>query len=136
MKKCLLFVLPILFVLAACQSEEETADVTGEETKTIRLMRSDFTDVRPKSEDLWMWQEYEKMSGIKVEWEEVKEFGEKKNLILSGDLPDAFYQTGWSNDEIVKYGKQGLFIPLEDLIAEHAPNLQKIFEEHPMSKRH
>lgn len=36
-----------------------------------------------------------------------------------------FYQTGWSNDEIVKYGQQGLFIPLEDLIAEHAPNLQK-----------
>ncbi|WP_312543010.1 extracellular solute-binding protein [Enterococcus sp.] len=135
MKKCLLFVLPILFVLAACQSGEETADVTGEETKTIRLMRSDFTDVRPKSEDLWMWQEYEKMSGIKVEWEEVKEFGEKKNLILSGDLPDAFYQTGWSNDEIVKYGKQGLFIPLEDLIAEHAPNLQKIFEEHPDVKK-
>ena len=53
-------------------------------------MRNDFTDVRPKSEDLWMWQEYEKKSGVKVQWEEVKEFGEKKNLILSGKLPDAF----------------------------------------------
>lgn len=134
-KRKLLFLLPLFFLLAACGSSDGGEESAGDEMPKIHLIRNDFTDVRPKSEDLWMWQEHEKKSGIKVEWEEVKEFGEKKNLILSGDLPDAFYQTGWSNDEIVKYGKQGLFIPLEDLIAEHAPNLQKILDENPVVKK-
>lgn len=132
-KGVLLFLLSFVWLLSACQSSP--SEKVAEDVKSIHLMRNDFTDVRPKSEDLWMWQEYEKKSGVKVQWEEVKEFGEKKNLILSGKLPDAFYQTGWSNDEIVKYGQQGLFIPLEDLIAEHAPNLQKILDENPIVKK-
>ena len=132
-KKTLLLLLPLLLLFGGCQSKEPAAK-DGEVT-SIHLMRNDFTDVRPKSQDLWMWQEYEKKTGIKVDWEEVKEFGEKKNLILSGKLPDAFYQTGWSNDEIVKYGKQGLFLALDDLIPEHAPNLQKILDEHPDVKQ-
>ena len=132
-KGVLLFLLSFVWLLSACQSSP--SEKVADDVKSIHLMRNDFTDVRPKSEDLWMWQEYEKKSGVKVQWEEVKEFGEKKNLILSGKLPDAFYQTGWSNDEIVKYGQQGLFIPLEDLIAEHAPNLQKILDENPIVKK-
>ena len=70
------------------------------------------------------------MSGIKVNWEELTDIREKKNVILTrGDLPDAFYQVGWSNGELLKYGQQGLFLPLEDLIQEHAPNLQKFLDE-------
>ncbi len=77
-----------------------------------------------------MWQEYEKMSGVQVEWEELSDIGEKKNVILTRkQLPDAFYQVDWSNGELLKYGQQGLFIPLEDLIKEHAPNLQKLLDE-------
>ena len=83
-----------------------------------------------------MWKEYEKMSGIKVNWEELTDIGEKKNILLTkGDLPDAFYQVGWSNGELLKYGKQGLFLPLEELIKEHAPNLQKYLEENEEVKK-
>jgi len=121
------------FTLAACgggsAKEERDED-------TITFLRPDYSELRPKSEDLWMWQEYEEMTGVKVKWEELTDFGEKKNVILSRKtLPDAFYQTTWSNDELVKYGNQGLFIPLEDLIDEHAPNLKKVMDENPTIRK-
>jgi len=50
---------------------------------------------------------------------------EKRSLLLnSGDYPAVFYKGGFSADDLEKYGAQeGIFIPLEDLIREHAPNL-------------
>ena len=38
---------------------------------------------------------------------------------------------GFSRNEILKYGQQGVLMPLEHLIDEHAPNLKKRFEEKP-----
>ena len=37
--------------------------------------------------------------------------------------------------DILKYGEQGVFIPLNDLIEEHAPNLTKLLEENPDIKK-
>lgn len=52
---------------------------------------------------------------------------EKFNLIMaSNDLPDI---VGWTNPEaILKYAKQGAFIPLQDLIKQHAPDLVKALD--------
>lgn len=55
---------------------------------------------------------------------------EKKNLLLaSGEYPDVFYKAGLTDAETEKYGKQGIFIPLNDLIREYAPNLTKLLDE-------
>lgn len=60
---------------------------------------------------------------------------EKVNLMLStNQYPDVFFKCSqpltW--DTIVKYGSMGTFIPLNDLIEEHAPNLSKLIEERPV----
>src|SRR5699024_10973892 len=66
-------------------------------------------------------------------------FGTTLNLdFASGDLDDIIFAAGNSNftaDMEVKYGEQGLIIPLEDLIEEYAPNIQKMFEERPDVKK-
>ena len=60
------------------------------------------------------------------------DFAEKKNLLLaSGDLPDAFYGAGLSDYELITYGKDGTIIPLETLITQYAPNLNKLLEQRP-----
>lgn len=59
----------------------------------------------------------------------------KKLLFASNELPDIFYASSLSNSEITTYSKQGHLIPLEDLIEKHAPNIQKLFEEHPDIKK-
>src|SRR5690625_3282853 len=85
-----------------------------------------------------IWKEYEKDTNIKVNWKMVPHdsLEEKKNLTLaSGDLPDVFYSS-WINDQdLLKYGEQGVFLSLNELIESYAPNLQKIFEEYPEVKK-
>ncbi|WP_280528611.1 extracellular solute-binding protein [Bacillus sp. J14TS2] len=81
-----------------------------------------------------MWQEYEKMTNIHVEWEQVvgDSITEKRNLALaSGNLPDVFYHTSLTNVNLYEHGKQGTFIALNDLIDDYAPNFKKILDEIP-----
>ena len=55
---------------------------------------------------------------------------EKRNLVLaSGEYPDMFFKAGFVANDIEKYGKQGLFVPLEDLIKKYAPNLSARLDE-------
>ncbi len=66
--------------------------------------------------------------------------GEKRQVSLaSGDYPDAYLLIPWvnqfSNDELVKLGKQGVIVPLDDLIGEETPNITAAFEDEPDYKR-
>ena len=80
--------------------------------------------VQPPWNDILVWQEYEKMTGIKMEWEEVtSELAAKRSLALaSGEYPDIFYRANVSDAEIIKYGAEGVFLSLGDLIDKYAPN--------------
>jgi len=58
-------------------------------------------------------------------------------LIASGDLPDIVGgdATGGLKDDFIRYGLEGAFVPLDDLIAEHAPNIKAYFDAHPQIKQ-
>lgn len=57
-------------------------------------------------------------------------FNDKKLLMLaSGDYPALIMNAGISKADQIKYGMQGAFIPLNDLIDQHAPNIKKAMEE-------
>lgn len=63
-------------------------------------------------------------------------YDEKKNLAFaSGEYPDVFFGGLLSHQEEVKYGESGILIPLEELIEQYAPNIQKMFEEMPDVKQ-
>lgn len=56
---------------------------------------------------------------------------EAHNLLLaSGSVPDIFAGQH-VRDFVNEYGPQGAFLPLNDLIAEHAPNIQSYIDKHP-----
>lgn len=75
---------------------------------------------------------YEELTNVHVNWTYiVGDEATQKNLSLaSGDYPDIYF-AGMSTSEILTYADAGVFIPLEDLIAEHAPNIQKMFDTYP-----
>ncbi|MDF2648272.1 MAG: transporter substrate-binding protein [Paenibacillus sp.] len=84
--------------------------------------------------DMLLWKEYEKLSGIHVEWDLVPNatITERRNLTLvSNDLPDAFYATGLPTTDLINYGSQGAFIPLNGLIDKYAPNLKQLMDKYP-----
>ena len=60
-----------------------------------------------------------------------KNSGEAMNLLLaSGKIPD-IVGTSKIKDVVNQYGPQGAFMPLNDLIDEHAPHLKAYFDERP-----
>ncbi|GIQ66509.1 hypothetical protein PACILC2_50770 [Paenibacillus cisolokensis] len=75
-----------------------------------------------------VWQEYAKMTNIEVDFQltPAESLAEKRNLVLSGgDYPDAFHTARLSTIDLMNYGTQGTFIPLNDLIDKYAPNFKK-----------
>jgi len=142
-------------VLTGCTSNnqnnaQQTANGgTGNETKVVHF-NSDglpivdekvtLRIVAPKAAlapdfgEMEIFKRLENDTNIHIEWENIPDtdYGEKKNLLLaSGDLPDAFYNAGFSDYELVTYGRDGTILPLEDLIDQYAPNLKKLMEERP-----
>ena len=78
----------------------------------------------------------EEKFNMKINWEYANQDAakEKRSLSLaSGDYPDAYLLVTWvdniSKVEAQKYGKEGVFLPLNDLIKEHAPNIQAGMEK-------
>jgi hypothetical protein len=64
---------------------------------------------------------------------------EKRQIALaSGDYPDLFMLIPWvdafSQAEVLKLGKQGIAVPLEDLIKQYAPNIQKALDSNKTLK--
>lgn len=77
----------------------------------------------------------EEATNVHINWTCFVEdqFNDKKNLALSQakSLPDGLFNAGMSNYDLLRYAKQGVIIPLEDLIDNYMPNLQAVFEKYP-----
>ena len=77
-------------------------------------------------------------TGVNIEWKNYTSdsFIEKRNLtVASGDLPDAILDAGYSDYDLQKLGKDGTIIPVEDLIDQYMPNLQKVLEKDQSTDR-
>ncbi|HEY8362189.1 MAG TPA: hypothetical protein VIK77_04825 [Tissierellaceae bacterium] len=77
----------------------------------------------------------EEAAGVTVQWEQVRSgWGEQKSVLLaSGDVPDLF--VGWAINDADFSQYPGLFQPLNELIEKFAPNVQKMFADHPELKQ-
>ncbi|MBO0994322.1 extracellular solute-binding protein [Bacillus sp. SD088] len=89
-------------------------------------------------EETLVFKTYAEKTGVNVNFEEVA-FGtltEKRNLALtSQDYPDVFYSSRIPAADLFKYGQQGIFMPLNDLIDKYAPNIKAAMEKHPDIKK-
>ncbi len=102
------------------------------EPVTIKLM-SEYETRMTNFEEMKLFQELEEKTNVDIEWELIPsaDWIQKKNLKLaSGTLPDGFF-AGVKEEDISKYGPQGMLIPLEDLIDQYAPNIKAAFEKYP-----
>lgn len=88
--------------------------------------------------DLMLWKEYEKQTNIHVVWDmiPVTSLTEKRNIVLAGgDYPDAFHTASLPTSDLAQYGQQGVFIKLNDLIDQYAPNLKQLLAKYPDVKK-
>jgi len=78
--------------------------------------------------------EYEELTGIHIEWQEVPSdsLADRVNISLSsGDMPDIYLSCGVSLSQQQAYGPQGAFVPLNDYIEQYGEVFQKIEENVP-----
>jgi len=151
MKKWLpLMMILLVLALAACKGKDDDNGVEIDEEALENMNETGmpiveepielnfFAGKAPSSADDWndvmVFNEYEEMTNIDINWEMIphESLSEKRNLALGGGkLPDAFHSALIPASDLFKYGKQGTFIELNDLIDEYAPNFKKILEENP-----
>jgi putative aldouronate transport system substrate-binding protein len=91
------------------------------------------------NDNLPIWQEMEKRSGIHINFQAIPEGSYNQTMqpvIASGSqLPDIMLiPPVWNNSGVFKLGQDGVIIPLDDLIAKHAPDIQKVFQQYPFLK--
>lgn len=82
--------------------------------------------------DLKRWQQE---TGIEIVWETYLQEAwenQKKLVVASNDLPDAFGGEGNLTDvEAAEWGAQGILIPLKELTGKYAPRFTEIMNQHP-----
>jgi len=84
--------------------------------------------------EIRVWQEYEKMTGIHMEWNEYTsaDMTEKRNLAFaSNELPDVLFRTKMPDSDVDKYGADGSLMRLNELIDKYAPNFKAVMEKYP-----
>ncbi|WP_212508641.1 extracellular solute-binding protein [Litoribacterium kuwaitense] len=85
-------------------------------------------------EDMQFFEEMEKLTNVQLEFTtpNLESLETQKNLMFaSGDYEDILFASSLTLEEQVDYGNQGILIPLNDLIEEHAPNIQNMLDEYP-----
>ncbi|TDQ36080.1 extracellular solute-binding protein [Aureibacillus halotolerans] len=131
-------------LLSACSgqqaAEENTVDVTvnpeGFPIVDEQLTLSMFGPSAGAAEweDMHFFQEMAERTNIQFDFTTpaLESIETQKNLMFaSGDYPGIIFGGSLTTEEQVDYGSQGILLPLNDLIEEHAPNIQKMFEEFP-----
>lgn len=114
----------------------ELKDITFplEETVTLKFMTQSSPLAPTDPNDKLIYKRLAEKSGVNIEWKNytTDSFIEKRNLtVASGDLPDAILDAVYSDYDLQKLGKDGTIIPVEDLIDQYMPNLQKVLEAKP-----
>ncbi|WP_139905563.1 ABC transporter substrate-binding protein [Clostridium thermarum] len=145
----LMLALLITSSLFAAGCKKNTTDTTENNTITNNLNETGLPIVNekitlkivspkaplaPNYNEMTLFKNLEETTNVHIEWNNIPEadYQEKKNLLLaSGDLPDAFYNAGFSDFDLTKYSEDGTIIPLDDLIDKYMPNVKKLLENNP-----
>ncbi|MCM3111860.1 extracellular solute-binding protein [Lederbergia lenta] len=129
----LVFSLLGIFVLVACNKEEKKA-VTGDGKPILTALITKHPLTKSVDDMEWL-KEVEERAGVKIKWEEVSaDWDQKKGAMLAGgDIPDLIIGPNAITDaDFAKF--TGLFEDMSDLIKEHGPNIQEMYDQKPLTK--
>ena len=132
---------PVLFGAGQQGGGEATPEVKVNPAGTFPIVDQPITitvfagqDVRVVDyNDNYQTQMMEEKTNINIEWLLVpdQQVDDKINLILASgtDLPDVFARE-LGNDLVLKYGQEGIFIPVNDLIEKYGVNTKRIISDY------
>ena len=146
MKKTLFLSMTVLligsFILSACgkndsSSSASSASSSGSAQKGPVEMTFFAPQGKAPMEDNDFTKLVEQKFNVKIKWDlaPADALTDRRQLLLaSGDYPEVFLEGKFTNTDLQTYGKQGVLIPLNDLIDKYAPNLKALMEKKPYLK--
>jgi len=117
-------------------SGSNAASGTTDSKVTLKFMTQSSPLAPADPNEKLIFKRLEEKTGIHIDWTNYTNdvFAEKRNLALAtGDLPDAIFDAGLGDYDLLKLAKDGTIIPLDDII-KNMPNLNKVLEEAPQYK--
>ena len=108
------------------------------ETATIKGLTNFPAGSESEPNNRTIFKRLEEQTNVHVEWRSIQndQWGDTIKLEMSNakTLPDFIFNAGFGEADLLKYGKQGVIIALEDYIDKYMPNLKKVFEQVPEYK--
>ncbi|MBQ9621673.1 MAG: extracellular solute-binding protein, partial [Atopobiaceae bacterium] len=105
------------------------------ETATITALTNFPVGTEPDPNKRTIFKRLEEETNVHIDWRTIQsdQWGDKIALEMSNinTLPDLIFNAGFGDTELLKYAKQGVIIPLEELIDKFMPNLQAVFAQAP-----
>ena len=106
-----------------------------QEEATLKVMTKAAAISTQNPEEKLIFQRIKEQTNVNIDWTCYVEdqFVDKRNLALAkkDSLPDILFNAEMNNVDLLKYAKQGVIVPVEDLIDSYMPNLQKVLTECP-----
>ncbi|MDR2994251.1 MAG: extracellular solute-binding protein, partial [Bacillus cereus] len=108
-----------------------------EEKITLKIMSQSAALAPNDPNDKLIFKRLEDNTNVHIDWTNYNaDFAEKRNLdIASGELPDAIFNAGAGDYDLLNWAESGVIVPLEDLIDDYMPNLKKIYDENPQYRQ-
>jgi len=117
------------------QQDSTKETETQKEPSIIKMMTQDAWNQEVSiTVDTPIQKELEKLANVKIEWETATPGDNFDTLVRTrfasgSDIPDIVFSGAFSNTEAINLVKNGIIIPLEELIDKVAPNIKKIYYE-------
>ncbi|WP_445486770.1 ABC transporter substrate-binding protein [Niallia sp. 03133] len=146
MSKVMLTAFASVLLTAGCSDKNESASTNYKlsnikfplkEEVTLNFLTQSSALAPKDPNDKLIFKRLEDQTGVHIKWKNYtnESFVEKRNIaIASGDLPDAIFDAAYGDYDLLKLAKDGVIVPVEDLIEDYMPNLQKVLEEAPEYK--
>jgi putative aldouronate transport system substrate-binding protein len=141
-KSAALFISAAMLMVSGCsnsktneQAVSENAPKDGKVTLKFITQSSPLAPADPNEK--LVYKRLEEKTGIHIDWTNYTSdaFIEKRNLaVATGELPDAIFDAGYTDYDLLKLAKDGTIIPLEDLIEKYMPNFSKVLADAPEYK--
>ncbi|MGG4129025.1 ABC transporter substrate-binding protein [Paenibacillus illinoisensis] len=131
-------ILLLSVALAGCSSSnqgsgEEGSGPSSGDNVTINVFAHQSSDTNLQTNKFT--KKMEEKFNVKINWTTVPFDGaaEKRQISLaSGDYPDLYLLIPWvdrfSQTDLLKFGQQGVIVPLNELIEQYAPNIKKVLD--------
>lgn len=106
---------------------KEKATLTG----TISYPANTESDPNKRT----IFKRLQEKTNVEINWTAIQadQWSDKISLEMANtkNMTDFIFSAGFSDNDLLKYAKQGVIIPLEEYIDAYMPNLQAVFEKYP-----